>query len=131
MAIRDKMRESARTYLRPTETVHAVFAGQTASQYVIALSSPFGALGVLLAQLLTSNRYRIFAVTNERILVLDAGKWSMKKARGIVAELPRSTRVGPASGLWHPITVDGKTVRVNRRFFKDIEAADATAAGSA
>jgi len=36
------------------------------------------------------NRYRIFVVTPTRILVLDAGKTSMKKARGVVTQLPRS-----------------------------------------
>jgi hypothetical protein len=35
------------------------------------------------------NKYRIVAVTPQRIVVLDAGKSSMKKARGVVAELPR------------------------------------------
>jgi hypothetical protein len=48
----------------------------------------------------------------------------MKKARGVVTELPRSTRLGPASGVWHQIPANGETLRVHRRFFKDIEAAD-------
>jgi hypothetical protein len=73
------------------------------------------------------NRYRLIVVTPQRILVLDSGKVSMKKAKGVVAELPRSTRLGPATGLWHVIPVGAEKLRVHRRFFKDIETADATA----
>lgn len=119
MSIRDSMRESASSFLRPDESVQAVIGAQTASQYVAAMAGLFPFLGL--------NRYRILAVTSQRILVLDAGKMSMKKARSAVAELPRSTRLGPASGLWHAIPVNGGKIRVHRRFFKDIEAADATA----
>jgi len=73
------------------------------------------------------NHYRILAVTLARILVLDAGKTSMKRARGVVTELPRSTRLGPGTGMWHQIPAGQETLRVHRRFFKDIEAADTAA----
>jgi hypothetical protein len=63
-----------------------------------------------------------------RIVVLDAGKTSMKKARGVVTELPRSTRLGPGSGVWHRIPAGSETLRVHRRFFKDLETADASLA---
>src|ERR1700722_10408786 len=117
MALRDDMRNSATPYLRPGETVQAVFGAQTASQWVGALAGVFIFLGL--------NRFRIFVVTPQRVLVLDAGKASMKKAHGVVAELPRSTRLGPATGVWHVIPVGEEKLRVPRRFFKDIEAADA------
>lgn len=48
-----------------------------------------------------------------------------------LAALPRSTRLGPAEGSWHVIDVNGEKLRVHRRFFRDIERADATAAVSA
>jgi hypothetical protein len=76
------------------------------------------------------NRYRIIVVTAQRVLVLDAGKTSMKKARGVVTELPRSTRLGPGTGLWHVIPAGEEKLRVHRRFFKDIETADAQAAAA-
>ena len=60
--------------------------------------------------------------------MLDAGKTSMKQARGVVMELPRSTRLGPAAGIWHRIPAGSETLRVHRRFFKDIEAADSIGA---
>jgi hypothetical protein len=119
MALRDTMRESATPFLQPGEQVQAVFGAQTASSYVAALGGVLFFLGL--------NRYRIFVVTPNRILVLDAGKFSTKKAKGLVAELPRSTRLGPASGIWHRIQVGQEKLRVHRRFFKDLEAADAAA----
>jgi hypothetical protein len=119
MALRDAMRESATPFLHPGEEVQQVFGAQTASSYVAALGGVLFFLGL--------NRYRIFVVTPARILVLDAGKFSQKKAKGVVAELPRSTRLGPTSGVWQRIKVGKETLRVHRRFFKDIEAADAAA----
>lgn len=123
MALRDKMRDSAGRYLQPGEQVQAVIGAQTASQFVAALTGVFVFLGF--------NRYRILAVTPTRIVVLDAGKTSMVKARGVVMELPRSTRLGPGSGLWHRIPAGSETLRVHRRFYKDIETADAMARTSA
>jgi hypothetical protein len=116
MALRDTMTNSARPFLKPGEQIQAVIGAQTASQYVAALAGVFFFLGL--------NRYRILVATSERILVLDAGKMSMKKAQGVITELPRSTRLGPGNGLWHVIMVNGEKLRVHRRFFKDIEASD-------
>jgi hypothetical protein len=100
--------------------VQAVIGAQTASQWLAALTGVFAFLGF--------NRYRILVVTPGRILALDAGKSSMKKARGIVMELPRTTLLGPGAGLWHRIPAGQENLRVHRRFFKDIENADAAAA---
>jgi hypothetical protein len=81
MALRDSMRETAAPYLHPGEPIQAVIGAQTASQYMAALGGIFVFLGL--------NRYRILVVTPSRILVLDTGKVSQKKARGVVGELPR------------------------------------------
>jgi hypothetical protein len=122
MALRDTMRDSAAQYLQPGEQVQAVIGAQTASQWLAALTGIFVFLGL--------NKYRILAVTPNRIVVLDAGKTSMKKARGVVMELPRSTRLGPATGLWHRIPAGNETLRVHRRFFKDLESADSVVAAA-
>ena len=53
-------------FLQPGEQVQVVFGAQTASQYLAALGGVLFFLGL--------NKYRIFAVTPTRILVLDAGK---------------------------------------------------------
>jgi hypothetical protein len=64
MAMRDSMRDSAAEYLRPGETVQAVLGAQTASQLLAAVSGFF--------LFLRLNRYRIVAVTSQRVLILDA-----------------------------------------------------------
>jgi len=120
VALRDSMRNSAAQYLQPGEPIQAVIGAQTASAYLAGLTGVFVFLGL--------NKYRIIAVTPARIVVLDAGKTSMKKARGVVTELPRSTRLGPGTGVWHRVQAGGETLRVHRRFFKDLEAADSALA---
>ena len=122
MALRDTMLKSATPYLAPGEPVEAIFGAQTASQWLAALGGIFVFLGL--------NDYRILVVTPARILVLDAGKVSWKKARGVVTELPRSTRLGPASGLWHRIPAGNENLRVHRRFFKELRAADGAPANA-
>jgi hypothetical protein len=54
----------------------------------------------------------------------------MKKARGVVTQLPRATRLGPGQGVWHVIPVGDEKLRVHRRFFKDIQAADNAVVGA-
>jgi hypothetical protein len=120
MALRDSMRSSAAQYLNPGEPIQAVIGAQTASQWLAALTGVFLFLGL--------NHYRILAVTPNRIVVLDAGKSSMKTARGVVTELPRATRLGPGTGIWHKIPAGEETLRVHRRFFKDLETADSVSA---
>ena len=120
MALRDRMRSSTAQFLPPGEPIQAVIGAQTASQWLALITGILFFLGL--------NRYRIIAVTPNRIVVLDAGKTSMKTARGVVMELPRSTRLGPGTGMWHQIQAGGETLRVHRRFFKDLEAADSVAA---
>ena len=117
MALRDGMLTSTAQYLEPEETVEAVFGAQTVSQYLWLLTG-----GIIF---LSMNRYRIVAVTAQRILVLDAGKLGVRKAKGVVTELPRATQLGPASGVWHVIPVNGERLHVHRRFFKEIRTADA------
>lgn len=119
MAIRDTMRKSVTPYLEPGETVQCVIAAETRSRYLVVL------VGVL-PFFLFMNRFRILAVTPQRILVLDTGKFSVKTARGVVTELPRSTRLGPGSGMWHVIPVGHEKLHVHRMYFKDLETADST-----
>ena len=117
MALRDAMGESVRPFLRDGEQLQAVIGAQTASAYLAGLAGALPFLGL--------NRYRIIAATSQRILVLDAGKFTIKKARSIVAELPRDTRLGQPSGMWHVIPIHGEKLRVPKRFFKDVEQVNA------
>jgi hypothetical protein len=117
------MQASAAPYLQQGETIQAVFGAQTASQWLAALTGIFVFLGM--------NKYRIFVVTPRRILILDAGSMSMAKAKGLVTELPRATKLGPGTGLWHVIPAGDEKLRVHKRFFKDIATADAQATAAA
>lgn len=119
MAIRDKIAASAQPHLEEGEQVQAVLGAQTQSQY-----------WMLLAYVLfyIMNDYRTIVATSRRILVFDSGKLSTTKARTVIAELPRSTHLGPPSGaLWHKVTVGSEELRIHKRFFKDVEQADAQA----
>jgi len=116
MAVRDVMRASAAQFVEPGETIEQVFGAQTASP----LTAPL--IGSLIALII--NRYRIVAVTDRRILVLDAGKWTQRTARAVVSELPRATRLGPTSGLWFKIDTPAGKIHVRRYFYKDVNAAD-------
>lgn len=116
MAVRDVMRASAAQFVEPGETIEQVFGAQTASP----LTAPL--IGSLIALII--NRYRIVVVTDRRILVLDAGKWTQRTARAVVSELPRATRLGPTSGLWFKIDTPAGKIHVRRYFYKDINAAD-------
>jgi hypothetical protein len=118
VAPRDSMLNSSAPYLRYGEPVQAVIGAQAARPGRATLAGLVPGFA----------RYRIIVATPGRILVLDAGRTSLRKARGVVAELPRDTRLGhPGTGLWHQIPVGSETLRVHRRFFADIETSDATA----
>jgi hypothetical protein len=112
MALRDKLRKSAADYLQPGEPVQAIFPAQTCGYWKMLMT------GLIL------NRFRIVAVTPQRIVVLDAGKLSAKKAKGIVMELPRATRLGPGKGMFYPIPAGQEVLHVHRNYFKDLRAAD-------
>ena len=78
------------------------------------------------------NQYRCVVATDRRLLVLDSGKLSSTKPKSVVRALPRSTRIGPFSGaLWYVTGNLGETLRIHKRFQKDIEAADAAAGAAA
>src|SRR2546421_8845679 len=115
MAIRDKMRARAQPLLPPGENIRHVAYGQVGSPAFLFLSN----LAVLFF------KYRIIAFTDRSIVVFRSSRWSATP-KEILAVLPRNIRVGPISGrLWGAIELNGERIHVNRRFHKDIEAADA------
>ncbi|MGD9793870.1 MAG: hypothetical protein AB7V43_10350 [Acidimicrobiia bacterium] len=118
MAIRDKLRNNVAPHLQPGEQVQAVFGAQTTSQYFALLSYWI---------IILKNSYRVVAVTDRRILVFRAGRLSTTKVTSLVGEYPRSTRIGPASGLWYKCDAFPERLYVHKRYHKDIAAADGTA----
>lgn len=144
----DLMRKAAQPYLHPDETIQVIFRATTAGRNgrAVLLGLRWLGLAAVLAAVLTNSfvvkmvilvgclavvwslqfsimRYRYFVVTGQRILVLNASFWN-SKAHGIRAELPRSTRLGPASERWHVIRAGRENLNVSERYFDDIEVAD-------
>ena len=115
IAIRDKIIENSQQFLQPGEQVQAVIGGQT-------LSGWWGALSSLV---FFWNNYRAVLATDRRILVLHCGKMRMGAPKSVVAELPRHTKIGPPRGLWWKCETLGDKLYINKRFHKDVEAADA------
>ena len=115
VAIRDRIREHAQPLLEPGEVIQAVIPAQTKNGWL-------GALGIV--WLIFVNRYRPVVVTDRRIAITDSGKWAMAKPTSIIESLPRSTQIGPASGIWWKSSSLGQTLFIHKRFHKDVELAD-------
>jgi hypothetical protein len=116
MAIRDKLSKNAAPLLQPGEVIQATFPAQTTSQYFALISYWI---------IIFKNAYRVVVVTDRRILVCSSGRVTMTPVKEVLRELPRATRIGPASGLWYKTEALGERLYVNKRFHKDIAAADA------
>lgn len=118
MAIRDKLSSNAQRILRPGEQIQAVIPAQTTSQYFALLSFWI---------IILSRAYRVIVVTDQRIVVCFSGRFRITPVMDIERELPRSTKIGPASGLWYRCESLGEKLYINRRFHRDINAADSSA----
>lgn len=122
MAARDKIRERVQPLLEPGEQVQAVIPCQTGP------SPWFSALSWLIV--LFGAKYWIIAATDRNLVVCKASAFMPFKPKGVDRRLPRATQIGPVSGLWAKSEVLGTTTYINKRFHRDVEAADA-ALGSA
>jgi hypothetical protein len=122
MSARDKMAQRSLPFLPPGTQIRHAFYGQTGpSPYFFFL------IGFLIL-FLAGMRYRIVAVADNAIYVLECGFWGYQPKRVLTA-LPRQTRFGPVSGLWAGVVVGNERIWVHKRFQKDVEAADAELAG--
>jgi len=122
MANRDKLRSNASHILQPGEQIQAIFGAQTMSPY-LSLISVF--------IVLFGNAYRVVVVTDKLILVCRSGRIRVNLVKDVERELPREWAIGPAHGLWYRTEVLGETLYINRRFHKDILAADSAIGGEA
>lgn len=123
MALRDKLIARAEPYLEPGETVRHTFMGQTGPNPWMGLISYW--------IMLFKGKYYVFAVTDRAVLVLRASRWIPSKVKNLEARLPRTTTIGPLSGLWGESNALGQRVWIHKRFHKDVEAADREIAGGA
>ncbi len=122
MALRDKMIDEARPHLQPGENVQAVFAAQAASPFWSLLS-----YWIIIAK----DAYRAVIVTDQRILVFRTSRIRFTSFKAVERELPRLTHLGPPEGkLWYTTSALGEELWIARRFFSDVEAADAALAGA-
>lgn len=115
MAIRDKIRANAAPFLEPGEVVQAVIPAQTTSQWFALISYWI---------IIFSNAYRVVVVTDRRILVCRSGRFRMTPVKEVLRQLPRATVIGPPSGLWYRCDHLGERLYINKRFHKDVRAAD-------
>jgi hypothetical protein len=118
MAIRDTLRANAAHVLQPGETVQAIFPAQTTSQYMALLSYWI---------IIFKNSYRVVVATDRRIIVCRSGRFRVTPVHEVLVELPRSTRIGPASGLWYKCESLGERLYIAKRFHRDVAEADAAA----
>ena len=116
MAIRDKLRANAKKHLQEGETIQAVIPAQTTSAWMALISYWI---------IILKNSYRVIVVTDRRIFVTMSGRLTQSQVNDIVHEAPRSTKIGPPKGLWHKCETLGETLYINKRYFKDVNAADA------
>ena len=79
-------------------------------------------------RLIFSNAYRVIVVTDQRILVCRCGRIAFTPVGEVEREVPRGTRIGPATGVWYKTESLGKPLYIYRRFYKDVAEADALAA---
>lgn len=116
MALRDKLRERTQPLLEPGEEIHGIFLAQAGvSPWLMGVSWLFT----------FKMKYRIVAVTDRNVVLLDASRWKPAAPKSVVARLPRSTRFGALSGVWAKVDLQGETFYVHKRFHKDVAAADA------
>lgn len=116
MALRDKLAARVQPLLEPGEQVQTVFLTQTGP-------SPYWVLVTTL--IFFAVKRRIIVATDRAIVVIRAGTMSGTSAKEVLARLPRATRLGPVSGMWAKIEVNGEQQWVHRRFHRDVASADA------
>ena len=123
MAVRDKMRSNAEPLLDRDETIQAVF-GATTTHPMLGL--PFALFFVVpgaLIYMLFVNKNIVVVVTDKRILVTRSGRFTSTPVNEVLHELPRSTRIGPARGIYRCDRL-GRRLYINKGFHGDIAAAD-------
>jgi hypothetical protein len=112
--LRDKIAERSRPFLPTDSPVRQVVVGQT---------GPNPWLYFVTWLIFFWIRYRQVCVTDDGIYVLSCGLGG--KPKELLATLPRDRQIGPVSGVWAKVSLDGESLWVHKRFHKEIAAADA------
>jgi hypothetical protein len=136
-----KLRNRAASYLEVGESIHHVIpaikstgVNPSIGLILLGLSVGIGLLSTLnlLSALLSlvglamlSTDERLIVVTNQSVLVLRRWRSVWREKVALLARLPRGTRIGPVSGLFAKISLNGEQMFVARQFHSDVRAADA------
>jgi hypothetical protein len=118
MGALDRLRTNATALLDPGERLQAAIWAQTLNPY----SVPITPLRVLFGP---NNPYRVIVATDRRLLLYGGNRWRVGSIREQMNELPRRTRIGPASGVWHRTDVFGERLYIQRRWHREVQVADA------
>ncbi|GAA4376974.1 hypothetical protein [Paeniglutamicibacter cryotolerans] len=105
MTMADKIIQRAQVHVEPGEVIQGGFAGQ-------------------LTLLNRGGGYRIVIATNRRFMVFGSGTFSQTVIKRLIEESPRDQFLGEPSGLFYNITVGGKAMKVNFRYFDQVRAID-------
>jgi hypothetical protein len=118
VALRDKLRERTQRLLQPGEEIQHVFLAQAGPDPNFAVLAPI---------ITFFSSMRVIAATDRAVVVMSAGTWKSASPIEVLQRLPRETEIGPVSGtVWSATKLPGeRTTYVHRRFYKDVQAADA------
>jgi hypothetical protein len=117
LAVREKIKSKATPMLEAGENIQEVFPATT--------------MGLLMTALLDRilffmpSTHRCVVVTDRRIAVFRAGRFSQGNPKELLTSVPRSTKIGPPKGVTYKTKALGEKMFVHRRFHKDVERADA------
>ena len=116
MTLQDKIGQRSQPLLEPGEQIEAVVGAHTVRPTLCVIGWLFW----------VKNDYTAIVATDRRIVTIVFGRWTWGTPTRINEISPRSTRLGPASGLWHQVvTLDpDRPLWVYRRFHSAIEVAD-------
>ena len=119
MSVRSRLANRAGPYLEPSEQIQAVFPAVSGpSPYSWSRRGSFTAFSSISHEVV---------VTERAILVIDLSKWTGRPVR-LRLRRPRDFYFGRLSGLWGSFVLDNTKYWVQKRFHRDIAAADAALA---
>jgi hypothetical protein len=126
----ERLRQQVAAVLGPGATVRVAFhAVSGIAPWLQALLVglcvvSFGILAiVLLPVIVMGTKQWVIATTDDELLVIDASAGG-RKPKSVVKRLPRNTRIGPVSGGWATVSIDGQKMWIHRRFHRYVHAVD-------
>ena len=123
MALRDTLLERSKPFLEEGEQPRRAIPVQTGlSPYLLLIGILFWPMLLIV---LFSWRHRIVVATDRATLLLEAGKFSPNKPKGLLQRVPPNALHGEVDGvLYGKVELAGERYRVHRRFFADVRAAE-------